>query len=313
MTKHSSIQNIFLLSSIMLALSIGLATSEVFAAEGDVLSTLNCAGGGVGVGFDGTLLYWMDFGGSVLHRCTTAGVALSNIPISGASGITVISWDATRAVFWGINSSRDVYTITNTGTATFKFNAAAVFGSSLHDGIAFDASDDSLWISPDVSSTMFHYKTDGTFIGSFPIPTSSGCGNSGVAAGSSNILYLGFNGCNLIQRHDKSLNFQASFPIGTGRTEDLECDNITFSPKDAIWTKDAFDTDLIAFEVQSGTCTFGGGGPPVVERPAVGGSILPIDISALLITGAFTNAIWMAPVLAGAAGATAFYLKTRKN
>ena len=45
----------------------------------------------------------------------------------------------------------------------------------------------------------------------------------------------------------------------------------------------------------------------------VGGSILPIDTAALLLAGAFTNAIWIAPVLAGAAGTAAFYIKTRKN
>ena len=45
----------------------------------------------------------------------------------------------------------------------------------------------------------------------------------------------------------------------------------------------------------------------------VGGLILPTDSVALLLAGAFTNAIWIAPVLAGAAGTAAFYLKSRKN
>ena len=48
------------------------------------------------------------------------------------------------------------------------------------------------------------------------------------------------------------------------------------------------------------------------SNPPVGGTILPIDTT-LLIAGAFTNAVWMVPVLAGAAGTTVFYLKTRKN
>ena len=49
------------------------------------------------------------------------------------------------------------------------------------------------------------------------------------------------------------------------------------------------------------------------SEPPVGGTILPIDASALLIAGAFTNAIWIAPVLVGAAGTATFYLRTRKN
>jgi len=48
------------------------------------------------------------------------------------------------------------------------------------------------------------------------------------------------------------------------------------------------------------------------EEP-VGGSILPIDTVALLVAGIQSMTIWIAPVLAGAAGTAAFYLKTRKN
>ena len=45
----------------------------------------------------------------------------------------------------------------------------------------------------------------------------------------------------------------------------------------------------------------------------VGGEFIGVDSTALLLAGLQTSAIWMLPVLAGAAGATAFYLKTRKN
>ena len=45
----------------------------------------------------------------------------------------------------------------------------------------------------------------------------------------------------------------------------------------------------------------------------VGGEIIPIESTALLLAGVQTTAIWMFPVIAGAAGATAFYLKSRKN
>lgn len=45
---------------------------------------------------------------------------------------------------------------------------------------------------------------------------------------------------------------------------------------------------------------------------AVGGTILPIDTTALLVGGLFANSLWMLPILGVAAGATAFYIKTRK-
>jgi len=130
---------------------------------------------------------------------------------------------------------------------------------------------------------------------------------SGVTAGV-DVLYLGHDGLTVITKHAKSdLELLATFPTGGGRTEELTCDPDTFPGIDVIWSKDLTDDNFEAYEVADGTCPIGGGGVQV------GGSIIPIDASALLIAGVFTNAIWIAPVLAGAAGTAAFYLKTRKN
>jgi len=45
----------------------------------------------------------------------------------------------------------------------------------------------------------------------------------------------------------------------------------------------------------------------------VGGEFLPIDSTALLLAGLQSSTIWMLPVLAGAAGIGAYYIKTRMN
>ena len=45
----------------------------------------------------------------------------------------------------------------------------------------------------------------------------------------------------------------------------------------------------------------------------VGGEFSPIDTTALMLAGLQSSAIWMLPVLAGAAGAGAYYIKTRMN
>jgi len=45
----------------------------------------------------------------------------------------------------------------------------------------------------------------------------------------------------------------------------------------------------------------------------IGGELLPIDSTALLLAGIQSSAIWMLPVLVGAAGVGAFYIKTRMN
>jgi len=54
---------------------------------------------------------------------------------------------------------------------------------------------------------------------------------------------------------------------------------------------------------------FGGKGCEIV----VGGELLPIDSTALMLAGLQTSAIWMLPILAGAAGVGAYYIKTRMN
>ncbi len=53
----------------------------------------------------------------------------------------------------------------------------------------------------------------------------------------------------------------------------------------------------------------------ILTAPAsiVGGEFLPIDSTALILAGLQSSAIWMLPVLAGAAGVGAFYIKTRMN
>jgi len=51
------------------------------------------------------------------------------------------------------------------------------------------------------------------------------------------------------------------------------------------------------------------GHPPEI----VGGELLPIDSTVLVPAGLQTSAIWMLPVLAGAAGVGAYYIKTRMN
>ena len=66
--------------------------------------------------------------------------------------------------------------------------------------------------------------------------------------------------------------------------------------------------------------TFADFGPAFAEKLAaelpmlrIGGEILPIDNVALMLAGLQSMTVWMLPVLAGAAGATALYFKTRKN
>jgi len=55
--------------------------------------------------------------------------------------------------------------------------------------------------------------------------------------------------------------------------------------------------------------------PPTPTPPKVGGELLPIDSTTLVLAGLQTSAIWMLPVLAGVAGSAfgILYIKSRRN
>jgi len=138
-------------------------------------------------------------------------------------------------------------------------------GWSVDDGIAYDATDDTLYISDDsISVTIWHYNTAGTLLGSFPW-AGSGCYNSGLAIGG-NLLFQGSDGCSHVWVVDKTTQ-APSFDFSTGgvRDEGLTCDPNTFAPlgKQVIWSKEAFaPNEAFAFEIPAGTCGVGGQPPP---------------------------------------------------
>jgi len=51
----------------------------------------------------------------------------------------------------------------------------------------------------------------------------------------------------------------------------------------------------------------------ICPETQVAGELLPLDSTALLLAGLQSSTIWMIPVLAGAAGVGAFYIRTRMN
>lgn len=55
------------------------------------------------------------------------------------------------------------------------------------------------------------------------------------------------------------------------------------------------------------------GDPCPTCESVIGGELLPIDNTVLILSGIQTSSIWMFPVIAGAASVVVFYLKLRKN
>lgn len=247
-------------------------TPVAYAANGDLVHTTNfsnrCGSGtGVGIAFDGKFLWYSCVASTPdLYKAEAlTGNVVASYNING--GLGALAWDGKRKKIWagwgfGASPAGDVRLFDpTTGTATVQFNAAAAVRVGLDDGLAYDAQDDTLYISDDTSTTIYHYSTIGTLLGSFPW-AGSGCYNSGLALGGE-LLFQGSNGCNHIWVVKKS-DHSAVFNFGTGaggvRDEDLECDTVTFSPKTVMWSMEAYEPRrAIAFEIPSGTCGTGGG------------------------------------------------------
>ncbi len=238
------------------------------AATGDQLRQITaqvpaCGSGvGTGVAFDGTHLLLSCWSSNVLQVVSPAdGSASAPITIAGVTNIGAMAWDGSRGKLWVCQNGSDVYLADTVAlSATLKFSTGGCI-----DGLAYDGSDDTIWASPDASSTLRHYKSDGTLLATFDLTGKLGNSrNSGIAVGGDK-LYLANDGGSQIYQCTKDLvtcTLMSTFPR---RIEDLECDNVTFAPKGAIWSIDAYDRILNAWEIPAGTCTFGGGqsGPPV--------------------------------------------------
>ncbi len=245
------------------------------AANGDWIHRTyfqaRCSSGlGVGIAFDGEYLWFSCYRSNPdLYKARTldgAIVASYNV----ASGLGALAWDGNRKMLWagwgaGAGAEGDVRLINPaTGAATVRFNAADARMCGLDDGLAYDAQDDTLYISPDCSRVIHHYSTGGSHLNDFAWG-GTGCYNSGIAIGGE-LMYQGSNGCNrvwVVRRSDHSpvFNFATNIPGDTNyRDEDLECDSVTFSPRTVMWSIEAYEPRrAVAFEVPPGTCATGGG------------------------------------------------------
>jgi len=242
-----------------LGASVGANGTNLRTITADTTGTA-CPSVGVGIAFDGTnLLISCSSDNSVVAVSPVNGAqAPAGIHfITGASSLGALAWDNGRKLLWACSGVSTIGTIDlSTNAFTPAFTSAGCF-----DGLAYDASDDSLWSSPDATSSITHYSIGGSPLGGPFSPVLGSCGNSGIAVGGP-LLYLANDGCSEIYTSDKAFSTSpvlfATFPA---RLEDMECDNLTFAPLGAMWSKDAFDNILNAWEIPAGSCVLGGGPP----------------------------------------------------
>lgn len=218
-----------------------------------------------------------------LYITNKTGANVGSRPIRDPAGAPVVidemAFDRINNILYGVEHSSNperVWTINPvTGGALFGFTSVTSSVGTFRDGLAYDASDNTLWISADISTTIEHYTVGGGFIGAITPLDASGVALgdiSGVQVGVGDQLYLGRNGLGQIIRVKKSTGaFIGSFASPGGRDEGLECDPISFAPTLVLWSRDFFAPGVIdAIELEPGTCACGGATP---TRPPTWGQI----------------------------------------
>lgn len=267
------------------------------AANGDLVGTVHfsasCASGiGVGIAYDGSSLWYSCASSSTdLYRADpTTGVVSASYNIAG--GLGALAYDATRNAIWAGPSGGSDYRLIQLDAGKNVVSNAVQFSGpgGLDDGLAYDGTNDTLYISPDGSTTIYHVTTTGAPLGNSAW-AGNACYNSGLALGGT-LLYEGSDGCSHVWVADKSNPAgPAVFDFNTAvagdpnfRDEDLECDPNTFaaSGKQVMWSVEAYEPRRAsAFEIPTGSCGFGG--LPGVQGFMTGGG----KVSAATATATF--------------------------
>ncbi len=263
------------------------AVQSAYAQPGTLLSTVILPGNGISVsgtlavtGFGTHYITTRSFtGGPIDIYIPCAGVACAATLVATKTilfAVSGLSFDPTRTtatnVFvWGVNNNNIYLIDLGDPTVSGPVNSQVLLctagnpGAALTDGVAYDASDDTLYYSPDVNQSVFQISlgTMGngpacTTLNTISPQNAAGVADgvvSGVAVGAPGTLYIARNGfAEIRQVVNPSGVFIQQFATTSGRVEALSCDPNTYAPLEAILATDAFNGLYEAFEVEPGTC-----------------------------------------------------------
>jgi hypothetical protein len=223
----------------------------------------------------GNTIYFLDPGSSDTMVTNVAGMIVKRLTVdfTPANGWGALAFrgdvqphdliacsnpgtDAERHGVYGVNLS--------TGHATKLFDAAMPTpGHPFCDGLAWDSGSDTVYMSSDIASTVYHYAFDGTLLDTLTVPaacstavTSEGpAGNSGIVAVGPDLLLACDGLSTIFEVSKKDGSVVRQFSSGASRAEDMECDTTTFGPDlSVVWTKDAFEPRFLSLVVPPGTC-----------------------------------------------------------
>lgn len=266
------------LSGIALALAFAMVAVSPLAVTkavtGDRLREFDPAGMtcpyGSSVAFDGTTLYSSCWDSNVLYHISPVdGSSLGSGVVTGIFEIGAMAWDGGRNKLWICGDNHLIYTVDPTTLAKTLMFDSVVIGinqGSCRDGLAYDPQDDTVWLSGDGDLYVYHLTSSGTLLGTFDPLAAGGINDVSGLAVNGTMLYVAnpisgeistctktFTSCSVVIAN--------AVPSPSHPTiEDLECDEVTFAPKHALWVESQGNPYLVAWEVPS--CV-GAGGPPV--------------------------------------------------
>jgi hypothetical protein len=257
------------------------------ASTGTVLRTLSQGpGNGRAIALDPAQgdLYYTDSGDPHIYVIDTSGHPVRTLlPHDAAGGLATygaLSWQpmASGGVLWGgrYDGTGGVDRINPlTGATVSAFTFAFPPGDSCYsqpsgsiDGLAFDTSDQTLWIGDDAARVFFHVRLSGTQLGSFVVPNNL-C-RSGIAS-DGNFLWLGLQSgpdtppyaLGRVAKTDPSTMLQ-NLPFNTGEgPEGLTIDTGSFPGECALWSNQFGNTNtLTAWSLPKGLCQSSRAGAP---------------------------------------------------
>lgn len=260
----------FAIAAMVGGFAVGLGGGLARAAVGDPVftTTFSFTCTGMGVAFDDASLWFSCYGtgaDDLFRADTLTGIVSASTNVSG--GLGAIAYDAAHNIIWtapGAGSDCLIHAIQLDAAHSVVSNTPAFDPGlgCLIDGVGYDGTDNTLYMSEDGAQEIHHFDTTGTLLDVRPWAQFGTCQNSGLAIGGS-LLFQGSDGCSHVWVTDKVSNapvYDFDTSIAGGRDEGLSCDPTTFSPigKEVMWSRDAFNGSATAFEIQPGTCASGG-------------------------------------------------------
>lgn len=181
----------------------------------------------------------------------------AGVPLQGQTNTYALAYDGGRQVLWALavnGSDSSVYTVDLAGgPPTPRFDLGGVGAN----GLAYDASDDSLWATQ-FGHVLAHYTTGGAFLDSCYVQFAP----YGVLVAGDQIYVSGNFEIHVVDRANCT-GGAITADIESWATEafegDLECDPVTFAGQEVFWSKERVGNAVTAWTANPGTCPPGSG------------------------------------------------------